>query len=364
MKKIFTWLVGIIAVIIIILIFQNNTTNQSEIKVGVIGHFSGNYADYGVPMKNSIELAADAINKSGGINNRKVQLYIEDDASSASTAATAMNKLISVDKVNYILSAQASAITAAITPIAQSNKRILMITLGSAPDLTKVGNYIFRSVPSDSYQGIKMVDLINNDLKSKKVAGLYINDTYGAGIRDIINENQKVANADTEMFESQATDVRTQLLKIKQSGADTLVIVAHTEYPAIFKQIKELSLNVKIIASETFKDKNILKQCGSNTEGAMVTFMADQKDYVDFNDNYQKMFNTAPSAYSMYGYDGFIALAKAIENSGDNVEKVKNNLSKVQFNGASGNVGFDENRNRTGITYSVFKVVNGEFVRL
>jgi ABC-type branched-subunit amino acid transport system substrate-binding protein len=85
------------------------------------------------------------------------------------------------------------------------------------------------------------------------------------------------------MFESASTDFRTQLLKLKESGADTLVIVAHDEYPTILKQLNELKMNVKILTSETFKDDTILANSGNNSEGVYVTFMADQKDHVDFN---------------------------------------------------------------------------------
>ncbi|MFH0739868.1 MAG: ABC transporter substrate-binding protein [bacterium] len=341
-------------------IVQSN--KEKLIRVGVIGHFSGAYVEYGVPMKKAIELATDKINQSREANKQKIELIFEDDNSAANSAASAMNKLISIDNVNYILSAQGSGIAAAVAPIANNNKRIMIITLGSAPDLTKSGDYIFRSIPSDVYQAIKMVDLINNNLGSKKVVGLYINDSYGVGIKNIINANSNIINVASEMFESQATDFRTQLLKIKESEADTLVVVAHTEYPLILKQIKELNLHLKIIASETFKDDALLSQSGSTAEGVMVTFMADQKDYVGFSNNYQAKFNEKPSAYSMYAYDGFIALSKAIKDGGNNIEKVRSSLSQLQFNGASGVVGFDNHRDRTGSEYIVYIVKNGQFV--
>ncbi len=338
-------------------------TEKSSVKIGVIGHFSGKYADYGIPMRKGAELAVEELNQKGGIDNRRVKLVVEDDNSDSTKAATAMNKLVNVNDLNYIISAQGSEVTSAITPIAQNNKRILMITLGSAPDLTAVGDYIFRSVPSDTYQAVKMNDFINNTLKSKKVAGLYLNDSYGVGIKKIIEGNTSVNNVDSEMFESASTDFRTQLLKIKESGADTLVIAAHDEYPTILKQLNELKLNVKIIASETFKDEKILEKSGNNAEGVYVTFMTEQKDHVDFNNKYQAKFNEKPSAYSMYAYDGTIALAKAIDQE-NSIEKTKNNLLKISFNGASGQVGFSGDRNRTGSEYTVLIVKNGHFTEV
>ena len=358
----------IVAIVVIVVIGgiwyatskRQTPTEKPPIKIGVIGHFSGKYADYGIPLKKAVELAVEELNQEGGINNQKVELVIEDDNSDSNNAATAMNKLVSIDNLNYIISTQGSGVTSAITPIAQNNKRILMITLGSAPDLTAAGDYIFRSVPSDTYQAVKMNDFINNTLKAKKIAGLYLNDSYGVGIKNFINNNTSVNNVGSEMFESAGTDFRTQLLKIKESDADTLVIVAHDEYPTILKQLNELKLNVNIIASETFKDEKIVGNSGKNAEGVYVTFMADQIDYVDFNNKYQAKFNEKPSAYSMYAYDGTIALARAIDQE-NSMEKIKDNLLNVIFNGASGLVGFSADRDRTGSEYTVFVVKNGQF---
>ncbi len=333
----------------------------SPVRIGVIGHFSGPYADYGIPMRRGVELATEEINRQGGIDGRQVELVVEDDASDANSAVTAMNKLVAVDNLDYIISAQGSGVVSAITPIAQNNQRVLMITLGSAPDLTAIGDYIFRSVPSDTYQAVKMNDFLINDLKSQKVAGLYLNDPYGAGIKKIINNNDRIAHVDDEMFESASTDFRTQLLKIKKSGADTLVVVAHDEYPVILRQINELKLDVKIVTSETFKDRKILANSGRNAEGVYVTFMSEQGDSVDFGARYQEKFSEAPSAYSKYAYDGTVALAQAISRA-SSAEKVKNNLLDISFQGASGQFGFSRDRDRTGNEYTVLTVKDGQFV--
>jgi branched-chain amino acid transport system substrate-binding protein len=347
---------GIVLLIILGLLFSNRKVDI--IKIGVIGHFSGEYASYSVPMKNGMELALNKLDP----GRRKYELVVEDDGANASQAASAMNKLVNIDKVNYILSAQGSGATSVIIPIAEGNKRILMVTLASAPSLLKDTNYIFRTVPSDVYQGVKMVSYLNDVLKAKRVSGLYANDPYGIGIRDIIEKQNKGLNTISELFTPGSNDYRTNLLKIKQQNPDTLVLVAReSEYPLILKQIKELGIVSNIVTSETFKDDKILANTFALAEGA-VTFMAEPKDYVDFVSEYKKVYSEEPSAYSMYGYDGMVALLKAISKAGDDVEKVKQVLHKIEENGASGIVSFDEIGDRTGVEYSTYKVINGEFV--
>lgn len=342
---------------------QKFNPNTDPIKIGLIGHFSGEYANYGLPMKKAIELAVEEINVANGIDSQKIELIIEDDNGDANNAAAGMNKLATIDNLDYIISAQASGATSIITPIARDNKKVLIITLASAPNLTKDSEYIFRPVPSDDYQANKIAEFINTSLESDKVAGLYVNDAYGIGIKEIIN--QKANSIISEMFEAQAVDYKTQLLKIKESKADTLVITARSEeFPIILKQINELGMDMKIIASETFKDENVLKDSGQNAENVYVAFMADPRDYVNFSNKYEAKFNEGPSAYSMYAYDGFYALAKAIDQAGNDKEKVKSALLNIFFDGASGKFGFDNNRERTGTEYIMYQVRDGQFVQI
>jgi branched-chain amino acid transport system substrate-binding protein len=360
MSKKTKFVVAIIVVLIIVIVaIYSNNGNSTKIKIGIVGHFSGDYASYGVPMKNAVELALSQIDPNGD----KFELVAEDDASTNVKAAAAVNKLINIDKVNFVISAQSSGGASVVAPVTESNKKILMITLASAPDLLKGTNYVFRSVPSDVYQGVKMFEYIDNVLKSEKVAGLYTNDPYGLGINKIIETDLGAKNVDSEIFTPGSTDFRTNLLKIKNSGVTTIVIVAKKEFPLILKQIKELGIKADIVASETFKDDTILANSGTSADG-VVTFMAQPVDHVNFASDYKNKFGVDPSAYSMYAYDGAIALMNAIKVSGDNVDKVKQVLSKTNEGGASGNVSFDQSGDRTGVDYLIFKVEGGKFVKI
>ncbi len=357
LNKVFIIILSIIVTMFIVFLFLLQFNNKDAIKIGIVGHFSGEYASYGVPMENAIKLAF----KERDVNGKKYDLIFEDDMTKSSEAVAVINKLIDVDGVNYILSAQGSGVTSSIVPLVQNKGKILMITLASAPNLTKDKKYIFRSVSSDIYQGVKMVSYINNVLKSKKVAGLYINDPYGVGIKEIIENNTKSVMG--ELFVSGVKDFRTSLLKIKSVNPDTLVLVAReNEYPQMLKQIKELGIKSNIIASETFKSENVLNNSRGYDEG-VVTFIMNSSDNKVFDSKYKKMFNVNPSAYSMYAYDGAVALIDAIKKGNNNLEKVRDYLAKTKFEGVSGEVSFDSEGDRMGIKYFVYKVIGGEFVK-
>lgn len=367
-------IVAIIALIVVtlswVLIINNKSTGRSildnePIKIGIIGHFSGEYASYGIPMKNAVELAIEETNEEGGVDKRKLVLVIEDDGTDSTKAASGMNKLVNVNNVDYIFSAQGSGATSVITPIANANNRILMITLGSAPDLTTGKDYVFRSVPSDIYQASKIVNYLNGNLKPKTVTGLYRNDPYGIGIKSIVEKGVSANVVASELYDPSSSDFRTHLTKIKQANPDVLVIAgAKNNYPTLLKQIKELDISATILTSETFYDEEVLEKTGKdNVEGIYTLFPEDPIDYVNFKQKYNQIYGEDPSPYSIYAYDGAISIIKSLKNS-DNVDEVRVNLLGLSFNGASGKVGFDSEGDRTGAQYAIYKVRGGEFIKI
>jgi len=337
---------------------EKNLEQKEIVEIGFVGHLSGEYANYSIPMKQATELAIVDANKKS--TQYTYELIAEDDTGDKVKAASAVKKLIDIEKVDYIISAQGSGATAAITPITEGNKKILMITLASAPELNNTNNYIFRSVPSDAYQSTKMIEEIKK-LGEKRVAMLYLNDAYGAGIYNVLANSNEIEIVIAEKFEDLATDVKTQLAKIKQAQPDILVVVAHNEFPTILKQTEELGLNAKVMASETFKDADLLAQTKEYAEGLLVPSIGDQTDYINFATRYKNEFGEEPSAYAPYAYDGTKALIDAIEQTDNNKGAIKYILYDTSFQGASGNVSFDMFGERVGATYDMYKVKNGVF---
>jgi branched-chain amino acid transport system substrate-binding protein len=359
-NNIFRKSLAIIAVVVVIgltLFFSNH--NIEKVKIGFVGPLTGEYASYGIAMKNGVELALNSTDP----EHKKFEVVYEDDNLTPATAVTVVNKLIGVDKINYIISAQSSGATSAIIPIVESSKKVMMITLASAPGLTKEKNYITRVILSDVSQGNNMSDYLNNVLKSQRIAGLYKNEPYGLGIKEIVEGKNKEKIVSSELFKSGEEDYRTSLLKIKAANPDTIIIVAHAkEYPIILRQISNLGIKANIIASETFKDDQVLSEAGKYADG-VTTFIMEPKDYVGFSLDYKKVYNVDPSAYSMYAYDGTIALIKAISKEGDNVSNVLKYIHAYTAQGASGTIGFDKDGDRVAEDYAVYKVINGKFVK-
>ncbi|MDD4701087.1 MAG: ABC transporter substrate-binding protein, partial [Desulfovibrio sp.] len=66
-----------------------------DIKIGLMCPLTGKWASEGQDMKNIVSLLADEVNAKGGINGRKIEIVVEDDAGDPRTAALAAQKLAS-----------------------------------------------------------------------------------------------------------------------------------------------------------------------------------------------------------------------------------------------------------------------------
>jgi branched-chain amino acid transport system substrate-binding protein len=112
--------------------------------IGEYGSLTGTTATFGISTRNGIDMAIDSVNRAGGVLGRQVRVIVEDDQGRPEEAQTVVTKLITSDRVIAVLGEVASSRTLAAAPVAQANQ-IPMITPSSTnPDVTLVGDYIFR----------------------------------------------------------------------------------------------------------------------------------------------------------------------------------------------------------------------------
>ncbi len=131
---------------------QTQGSGGDKVRVGVFMSLTGSTANFGISSTNGIKMAADEVNAAGGINGKQIEVLVQDDRSDASEAATIVTKFVTQDQVHAILGEVASSRSIAAAPIAQ-NAKIPMLTPSSTnPEVTKKGDFIFRSCFIDPVQ--------------------------------------------------------------------------------------------------------------------------------------------------------------------------------------------------------------------
>ena len=185
MKKLF---LTMLLVTILIVSCGKKTTNSNIIKIGVIAPLTGNYAQYGIAVKEGIELKVEAINNAGGINGKKIELVIADSKGDVQESVNAFKKMVSQDKVNIVIGEVVSATSQAISGLAQSAKVPLISATATSLDVTKGKDFVFRTTFTDPYQGTATAKYA----KSKGVKSIAIltnsSNDYSVGIANAFKE--------------------------------------------------------------------------------------------------------------------------------------------------------------------------------
>lgn len=331
------------------------------VKIGVILPLSGEAASYGEAAKRGAELAMEKMNKE---NKVKVQLVYEDSQMDPKKAASAIQKLVNVDKVKYNLGFS-SGESLAMCPIAEASKSILLVN-GSSPEITKCGDYTFRDIPSDSYQAKEMASKLTQK-GFKKVAVIYINNDYGKGLADEFKNNFIGEIVAFEAHNAKETNFRTILTKIKSLNPDALFVVSQApESYSLLKQRAEIGLVQPLFGSEAFKDDNVVKNVPAKaTENVYAIFLAPYKgaEYEAYNSAHMAKYNQAPGTFAEFVYDNVTIISRSLQDCEvSDTSCVKGAIYNTNLVGATGDIKFDQNGDIKDKSYQLYKIENGVFV--
>lgn len=358
MKNIIIALIIIVAIWIGWSVYQTSSPNLNEVvKIGVMMPLTGDVATYGQSVKTAVEYAASQ----AGLE--QVEIIFEDSKCEGKDAANAINKLINIDQVSVVIGELCSGATLAAAPIAEQNQVVLISPASTSPDLTDAGDYIFRTIPSDALQGAFAADLVNAQ-DARRLAIIYSNDDYGQGFEAVLRQKFSELGGTvvaSEAVERGSTDARTQLTKIRAASPDAVYIISNSTAAtvAILKQMKEVGIvNIPVLGSEGLRSPDIIEGAGVAAEGLIVSSVSSGTS--EFISGYQEVYGSEPGPFAAQAYDAFMIIANAIKSGAATGTEIKDAISGITYEGASGTITFDTNGDVTG-GYDVVIVNDGQF---
>lgn len=331
------------------------TKSENEIRVGEYGSMTGNDATFGVSTNKGIRLAFDEVNEKGGIKGKKIKLITVDDEGKTEVAAQAVTRLITQEKVVAVLGEVASARTKAAAPIAQEYKIPLITPSSTNPDVTKIGDYIFRVCFIDPFQGLVMAKFTNDTLKLKKAAILRdVKNDYSVGLADVYAaEFKKMGGEIVADLSYQAGDVdfKAQLTEIRSKKPDAIFIPGYyTEVGLIAKQARGLGIKVPLLGGDGW-DSSKLSEIGKEAvDGSYFSnhYTNESTDPVvqDFIKRFQAKYGETPDGLAAAGYDAAKVLAAAMEKAADlSPTSIRDEIAKTKdFPGVTGKITLNETR--------------------
>lgn len=326
------------------------------IKIGAILPLTGNASLVGEYVKNGIDLAVDEINSKSGIKGKKIVILYGDSKNDPKEGISIFNKFISLAKVPTVISAMTS-VTQAVTPIADSNKIVILATSVSASGITENSPWLFRLFVTAENDATTMANFASDKLKYKRLGVLHVYDDFGLNFSKVFTstfENRKKGNkvVFSEGFDKKTSDYRSILAKVKKKHLDAIYILGYDNNLGLLpKQMREIGITIPILSIGTIAQPNVIAQAGKALDGTYFTtteFSADNpltQEAVLFVEKYKAKYNKTPTYFSAFAYDSIMIVSEAIKNEGYSSDTIQKGLQNIKdFKGVTGVITIKPNR--------------------
>ena len=335
------------------------TPAWAQLKLGVVDNLTGAAAAYGIAHANGIKLAVDEINQAGGIKGvGKIEVIVEDDGTKPTEAVNATNKVITRDKVDFLMGSCSSSTTLALVPIHTRAEMINLNSCSSSKLITeplpdgKPNKWIFRTQYRSDFTASFIAEFAVKVLGAKKIGVMNDTNEYGRAAADGAVQHLKTLGMPAAAHESYNSGDKTfsaQLLKFKEAGVDTLAFFGYYQEAAlILKQAKQLGLKLQVVTTDVLHTPVFLELAGKDADAVLVTtsFTQDSNDprAVKFTEAYKKKWGKDPTGQSAMGYDAVYLMKWAYEKAGTRDKlKVRDALAGVSgWIGVTGETKFNE----------------------
>ena len=378
------------------------TGGSGALKLGTLLPVTGDLAQYGQPMQDSVSFLVETVNACGGVMGQPVQLVSEDDQTDPAAGASGMTKLAEVDRVGAVVGAAASSVSSAAVDIAVRNQVVQISPSSTSPVFTErakkgeFNGFWLRTAPPDTFQGDALAQLAKQE-GIKTVAILSINNDYGNGLIQSFVPAFKalggtvVNESNPTKYAPNATSFDSEVGSAFGSKPDAVLIIAYPESGSIILKAAQeqgfLDGTTKVIFTDGMKTDNLAELVGKTADGKFIAAgmmgtapSAGGPGLNDFRDRYREKFNRDPQVYDPNSWDAAAVLVLAAEaaksGSGpalkDSIRRVSNPPGEqttdictalalvregkdIDFQGASGSLDFDEQGDVVG-SYDVWTV--------
>lgn len=331
--------------------------------VGTTGAFAGGEA----PLVNGAKLAVADLNAKGGIAGNQVELVIEDTGSEQTGAINAFNRIVDLQPAAILDTTLSGFVLSQVGMI--EDEGIPTFTGAASAQLApdqKGTKALFRIRTNDGQVAVGAARFAAENLKAKKIAVLRINNEYGNGWMSAIEETLKSLSLEpaiVESFEGADRDYTAQLLRIKETKPEALIVIGDPPNQVVaVQQIKQLGLDLPVVLSNAGVLPTTLKlyqpEASNGIYGTVDSLPVAVSDHDNWSDRYRKEFNLEPDYSAAEYYDGVMMIAAAIEKVGTDKDALVDELRTIKDYAGIGNTYTYADNGDGGTTVAIVQIEN------
>jgi len=319
--------------------------NSHHTVVGCLLPLTGAYAHYGNKALRAIQLALNHAALGEGI-----EIRIEDTASDSKRAAAAVLEMAR-ENVAAIIGPINTANAAALKA---QEARIPIVVLTQKPDITKIGNYVFRNFLTPQMQVQALVTYAIQVMGIQRFAILHPREKYGEVFLETFRHALQVHDGELVTVQSYGVkdlDFSTVIGRLQRYGdIEALFIPDGPEKVGLI--IPQLTYhgfsNIQLLGTNLWNSEKLLRSAGRFAQGAVfpeIFHSASSSPEVQaFVGSFTARFGEPPSFIEALAYDTTLMIIEALHAAeGGGRPAVQRSLSQIQqFTGVTGSTQFDE----------------------
>lgn len=329
----------------------------------ICGPFTGDNAEYGVAFRQSVEIQRELWNAKGGVNGKTIEYKYFDDKSSPEEAANVAQQIVTDPDIICVIGHFQSSCSMAAAPIYQENNMLQVSPTSSHKDYTGIGDWMFRvtqlSIDEARTQAEFLINML--DPAPKKIGLFVINNDWGREMAEVeeeyLHEFAEKAGIKIETFTETVVegndDYSSVVTNFVSKGIDVLVNCA--TYPVAVPFLNQLitaSPGIRVISPINNMVPAMVEVLGDRAVGFMNTasfayFYTDPAS-VEYVERYREVDpngkNPIPDGALYFDAAGLVFQAATNCGSLDRAD-IREELKKIEYDGLTGDLKFDENRN-------------------
>lgn len=324
--------------------------SAENIKIGFNVPLTGFAAADGQSALHGAELAVEQVNANGGVNGRMLELVVYDDQASPKEAAPLAIKMITQDEVVAGVSGSYSGATRAAATIFSENSVPYISAYAIHPDITRAGDYVFRTSFMGEVQGRAGAKLIGEMLGKKRVTMITLNNDFGISLANGFKD--KAGDFGIEIISEYEYSIKDRefgaiVSKIKSENPDAIYASGYffTAGPLV-RQLRAAGINQPVVGQEGYDSQKFIEIAGDASEGVMITTSLDRDSSNPVTQSFIEGFsNKAGYPADMVGASGHTAilvLADALSRAG-NTDKasLRDAIASTNLEASTGQISFN-----------------------
>lgn len=337
-------------IILVSLVFSiTHVAVGNTVKVGAVFAKSSKMAFGNIEALNAVRFAIDELNEQGGVLGKQIELLEFDNKGSALGSKIAAQKAVEAEVV-IVFGANWSSHSLAMAPVLQQAKIPMISPIATNPDVTKIGNYIFRICYIDPFQGVVLSNFALQSLNAK-TAGILVNvnDRYSEGLSEVFREYFSKNGGKilfTENYLENTSDFSKLFDKVKKYKPNVIFLPAHTKLSAyILKQAQNEGITTTFLGGDGWND-TMYKIAGDAIEGHYYSSHWHEESPRETNRSFVEKYkrsNRATYPVSALAEDCVMLFADAVKRANSlDPTKIRDALEETKlYNGVTGEITFN-----------------------